>query len=136
MSDINQPNDWMRGLGAVANMKFGPGVLGRIGSVLAVSEVVLGSIAFALAFKDTQACLTVVYMMVGLVAAYLLGGLIYALLQPRAAALDWTQVLLRDVAMKAPPGSQLPSTSPTIIDLTPIQNPQLTDAEAKGAPNA
>lgn len=35
------PIDLMRGLDAVANMRFGSGVLGRFGSVLAVTQVVL-----------------------------------------------------------------------------------------------
>jgi hypothetical protein len=120
----------MRGLGAVANMRFGPGVLGRLGSVLAVSEVVLGAVAVALALRDTSATLRVVYTMVSLLLIYLVGGLVYALLQPRAAALesgDWTQVLLSDAAMKSAPGSQIPVAKPALIELQPVQNPKLDE---------
>jgi hypothetical protein len=116
-------SDFVGGLGAVANMRFGPGVVGRIGSVLMVFIVAMGAIGLVLAVTRPDLLLHLIYLVAAIVVLFVVGSFVYAHVQPQAAALDsahWAKVLTHDV-MRAGPGGE----TVELVNVTPpTENPR------------
>lgn len=119
-------SDWIgRTLGAVAEIKVGPGVLGRLGSVIIASLIVLAVIAVVvgLATGDLNGLLTIVYLVSGLSALYLIVAFIYALLQPEAAAMESAHLMqyrLKDMGAK---NVTLEGRAKEMLSMQPTTNP-------------
>lgn len=77
-----------RALGAVGRMKFGPGVLGRLGTTVSVVVVVLGVLGWAVRSSGAEPVLTIAAMIFALAALLIIGGFLYAHFHPELSALE------------------------------------------------
>lgn len=99
--------DWLdRALGAFGKIRFGPGVLGRLGLVLGIGIVVLGSLGWAIRTDGAEMVLQIVYVIAGLIVLFVVGGFFYAHLHPEAAALEsahYTKIAMHKSASNVVP---------------------------------
>lgn len=112
-------------LSGVLKASFGPGAIGRIGTVVIAMMVVLAVLAVLLAFVYPIAIIGVAVAVVGVVVTFMLLAFSYATKFPEFAAMDGSQiarVMIQDLAQKP-----LPGAPPIELRAAPIENPLLLD---------
>jgi hypothetical protein len=115
------------GLGAVVRGKFGPGALGRLGTVVNVGVVMTGAVAVVMAITHPEYAFYIVCGIFGLLAIFLIAGFSYALIHPEAATMDssdFTRVRLKELGAKDVPPRLIAERS------HPIENPMVIEASA------
>ena len=118
-------------LQGVLSAKFGPGAIGRVGTIAMAAMVVLAVPILALAFVAPYVAL-VGLLLIGGIAIYTLSWCFrYAEMNPVVAALDGSQItkiLHQQATMRPLEGIPPP---PAIVDSL-TQNPTLEDTEGEG----
>ena len=110
-------------LEGVVKATFGPGTIGRIGTVMIAALVCLSAVILALAFTKPLYAIIALGGVALLLFYFLHRVFNFADRNPGYAAMDGAQItrhMMRDVGMK-----QISSQEIQILDAAPVGNPQL-----------
>jgi hypothetical protein len=130
MVTANTFHDFARTLQGVVRATFGPGALGRLGTVAIAAMVLLCVLGLAFVVVRPDFALLMAAAILIVVVLFIVRGFAYADRYPQFAAMDGaqiTRVMTKDVGIKSLPGAP-------IIDLDAplIENPELTEIDEAG----
>ena len=122
-------------LGTLAKATFGPGALGRIGTVMIVTALAFSLPAIVLAYTQPLYAIAALVIVALLVGYFLHRAFNFADRNPGYAAMDGAQItrhMMRDVGM-----TQLSAQEVEILDTVPVENPRLPHlSETEGSDEA
>jgi hypothetical protein len=124
------PINFGRVLEGLVKATFGPGALGRLGTVAMGAMAVVGAIGLALAFANPTFALVAIAAVLGIVSLFLILGFSYATKYPQFAAMDGAQIvraLNQEGAMKRLPGlPPIPDDDPLVTNPGSLPAPSMS----------